>query len=323
MSKIKVLLMSAVLALSVLVPIATLAQQETTTGSGLSISPTRTDLVVNPGTSADLTISLKNVTGGNVTAKAFINDFESDGVTGEPKLIVDETQEVVGSIKKFTQGLSDIPLATGESKDIVLKINIPDDASPGAYYGVVRYQAVPEGSSTPGDGQVALTASVGSIVLIEVPGNITEKIRINSVKAFAGDKGGSFLTSTPDQVGIEIENLGNGFARPFGRVEVKGMFNKMVKAYEVNNTNPRGVVLPESTRVFKDNVEGIKWPGRYSVQANISHGRGGEILTVNQNFWYLPVWFLLIVLAVVGALVLAATVLYRRYISQSVTKRKR
>lgn len=323
MNKIKRLILTALALLFVATPLAVSAQQESTTGSGLSISPTRTDLVVGAGTTADLTISLKNVTGGNVTAKAFINDFESDGITGEPKLIVDESQEVVGSIKKFLQGLEDIPLATGESKDIKLTVNVPDDASPGAYYGVVRYQAVPEGSAAPGDGQVALTASVGSIVLIEVPGNITEKIRVNSVLAYSGQKSGTFMTSKPDAVGIEIENLGNGFARPFGRVEVKSMFGKSIKTYELNNTNPRGVVLPESTRIFKDAVEGISMPGRYSVQANISHGRGGEILSINQSFWYLPVWFLLVALGLVAVLVLAAVMLYRRYISQSVTKRKR
>ncbi len=177
----------------------------------------------------------------------------------------------------------------------------------------------------PGNGQVALTASVGSIVLIEVPGNITEKIKIKDVSAFAGDKKSSVLTAKPTDIGITIENQGNGFAKPFGRVEVKGMFgSKVVKTYELNNTNPRGVILPESTRLFKDTLDGaIKLPGRYTVTGNISHGRGGEILTISKNFWYLPTWFLITVLVLLAAIVLAAFVLYRRYISQSVTKRRR
>jgi hypothetical protein len=304
-------------------PAIVLAQQQAQTGSGLSISPTRTDLVVDAGTSADLTISIKNVTGGGVTAKAFVNDFQSDNVSGEPKLIVDPNQQVVGSIKKFLNGLNDVPLAKGESKDVKMSVNIPADTPPGAYYGVIRFQAVPVDQAAPGDGQVALTASVGSIVLIEVPGNITEKIRVNKVGAYAGNVSRSIMTAKPAEVGIEIENLGNGFAKPFGRVEVKNMFGKLVKAYELNNSNPRGVVLPESKRLFKDSVEGVNLPGRYTISSNISYGRGGDIISATKTFWYLPFWFVAILLVVLFALIFSAWLLYRRYISQSVTKRKK
>lgn len=52
-------------------------------------------------------------------------------------------------------------------------MKIPTEASPGAYFGSVLYRATPQGSSD--SGQVALVASVGSLVLVEISGNITER----------------------------------------------------------------------------------------------------------------------------------------------------
>jgi hypothetical protein len=290
--------------------------QDQPIGSGLSISPTRTDLVVNEGSSAELNISIKNVTGGNIIARAFINDFEPDGVTGEPRLITEEGVRSAASIRDFVIGLDDVPLGIDETKDIAMTVDIPAGASPGAYFGVIRYQAVPvdeEGNETTDPGQVALTASVGSIVLVEVPGDIRSQIEIKNLSAYVGDDRGTIFTKQPTHLGIEIENLGNGFARPLGKIRLENMFGSEIVNYEVNNTNPRGVVIPDSTRVFRDEVSGISTPGRYTISADISPTNGGEVYSVSSTFWYLPTWFLLVTLGVVIAIVGLAYYLYRKY----------
>jgi hypothetical protein len=299
------------------------AQEETTTGSGLSISPTRTDLVINQGASGDLNISVKNVTGGKIIAKVFVNDFESDGVSGEPQLITDSSVKSSSSIKDFISGIEDITMDVGETKNLTFKIEIPANASPGAYYGIIRYQAVPANpDDAEGAGQVALTASVGTIVLIDVPGEVRQNMVVEKLSAYLGDKSGILFTRKPDQIGLNINNKGNGFARPFGTVEVTDMFGSKVHSYELNNSNPRGVVLPETTRLFKDKLENVSKPGRYTITANVSHTNGGEVLTIQSTFWYLPVWFILTVLALVGALVVSGVYLYKKYVTKTTRRRK-
>jgi hypothetical protein len=323
MKKIKMLIASMFLTIG-LMPSAMVIAQNNEIGSGLSISPTRTDLVVNAGTAGDLSISVKNVTGGNIVAKAFVNDFESDNVTGEPRLITDSNVKSSSSIKDFIVGLEDLELGVDETKEAKMQIDIPANAAPGAYYGVIRYQAVPvdeQGNASDG-GQVALTASVGSIVLVEVPGNITQKIEIKTVAAYLNDKKGSFFTKQPSQVGVEIGNLGNGFARPFGKVVVKDMFGGEVHSYEMNNTNPRGVVLPESTRVFKDPLEGVSKPGRYSINVDISYGNGGEVYSVVSTFWYIPTWLILVSVGLLLAIVGFGYFLFRKYKTRSTKARR-
>jgi hypothetical protein len=322
LSRFRKALVGVVAAAIIAVPTAqTFAQQ--TNGSGLSISPTRTELSIKPGQAGTVSITIKNVTKGTVTAKALVNDFEADNTSGEPKLITDDTKRSSASIRDFLIGFDDVELSAGQEKEVVIPVQIPSDASPGAYYGVVRYQAIPKTPGEQGAGQVALTASVGSLVLIEVPGNITEKIQIENVKPYLNGKSGAIFTKKPKQVGVQIKNLGNSFAKPFGQVQVLNMTNKQVYAYELNNSTPRGNILPTSERTFLDDLKNIGMPGRYKISANISFGRGGEILNYETTFWYLPVWLLVAIAAILILLIVSALYMYRRYTSRSVSHRKK
>ena len=300
---------------------AVTAQQNT--GSGLSISPTRTELSIKPGQAGTVSITIKNVTKGSITAKALVNDFEADNDTGEPKLLTEDSKRSSASIRDFLVGIDDLELAPDQEKEVIIPIQIPSDAAPGAYYGVIRYQAVPKSATAQGAGQVALTASVGSLVLIEVPGNITEKIQVQSVQAFLGTKTGSIFTKKPTQIGVRIKNLGNSFAKPFGQIQISNMSGKQVYAYEINNSTPRGNILPNSERTFKDELKNISRPGRYRITANVSFGRGSEILNYTATFWYLPTWLIITIAILFILLVGAAMYLYKRYNSRSIAHRRK
>ncbi len=104
---------------------------------------------------------------------------------------------------------------------------------------------------------------------------------------------------------VVIKNTGNGFSKPFGRVSIN-RGNKEVQGYEFNNSDPKGNVLPASTREFEDSLKGMKMPGRYTVAAQIAHGSKGEVLIASTSFWYLPTWSLVALGVVTGLALLAA-----------------
>jgi len=308
-----------------------------TSGSGLRISPTRSELSLVPGDSNTIIQTVKNVTQNPVTVQPVLNDFESDGVTGEPKLIGDTTKVSAYSLREFLTLPADFDLAPSEEKEVVVSVNVPENSSPGAYFGSVLYRASPQGSG--GDGQVALVASVGSLILLEVPGDITEKIQINDISAFLNKGSGSLFTKKPDQIGVEIQNLGNSFSQPFGKVSVKDWRGQEIFLYEINDTEPRGNILPDSTRLFLNdlfNVEvktvngneettqtsPIKWPGKYTISGNISHGSTGEIYTVNSSFWYIPIWLIVVLAVLLAGIIGLSVFLYRKYVTKSTKRNK-
>lgn len=291
-----------------------IAQQGT--GNGLQITPTRTELQVNPGEQKTFSITVKNVTQADVIAQVSLNDFESDGVTGEPKIIVNSKERTTSSLEPFLKGLEDISLKAGESKVVTLTIDAPADAPAGAYYGAIRFTAAPStGEEGADDRQVTLTASVASLVLVEVAGDITEQIQLRSTKVERkvndGYKAGSFFMNPPTHLAIEVKNTGNGFSRPFGRVTInKG--KKEVYSYELNNKDPRGNILPRSVRTFRDEIKNVNQIGRYTANVSVSHGNGGEILTQSVSFWYMPGWIILLIVLLLVGVVIGGYFLYKK-----------
>ncbi len=274
------------------------------TGSGLSISPTRTELSIERGQADIIKMSVRNVTNGDIVAKVFINDFESDGETGEPRLLPESEMSRAPSIRPFLVGVTDLDLKNGERQNFDIPVQIPEDAAPGAYYGIIRYAAIPVNNRALESGEVSLTASVGTIVMIEVPGEIRQQVQAKDVLFYRKDVAGTIFSAKPEQIGIRIGNQGNGFIKPFGSVTLVNPLGKQVHEYELNDTDPRSNILPSSTRVFKNPVQGVSVPGRYVATASVSFGNGGDILTIRGVFWYLPWWFVLAVIIFIVLIVL-------------------
>jgi hypothetical protein len=291
------------------------AQDQGGSASGLQISPTRTELNIKRGSTQNVAITLKNVTGGEIIAKPEIDDFISDNDTGTPKIITDQSQKSPYTIKDFISTIPDIPMKSGESKKLNIPVNVPADQPPGAYFGVIRFIAQPasNGNDNNGGKQVTLTASLGHIVLVNVPGNVKEQLQLVSFEAEKGGKTGSIFSSAPDSLALGLKNTGNSFAKPFGTVTIKDFKGNKVYQYEVNNTDPRGNVLPDSTRIFHDAVKHIgSAPGRYSAVASVSYGTGGDVLVSEIHFWVIPNWLRLLALFVVILILIAIFFVYKR-----------
>ncbi len=308
------------LALTVALSTGLTAQAATTpagSASGLSISPLRQELTLKPGQADEISITLKNITGGPITAKVAVQDFESDNLTGNPKIITDPKANNPASIRNFLVGLGNIPLATGEQKTFTIPVQAPANAAPGAYYGLIEYQAIPVNNSNQGgNSQVGLSAAVSQLVFITVPGNITQRMEINGIHVYRdklGTKEGLFFTSPPKTDGIMLTNLGNGFAKPFGRISVQNSSGKEIYAYQLNGGITPELVLPHSSRLFINGISNIKRPGRYTIVANISYGSGSAILTGKKTFWYIPAWLPAAVIVVLALLAGAAVLARRRY----------
>jgi hypothetical protein len=281
-------------------------------GSGLSISPLHNLLTLDPGSSSQLKLNVKNITKNPVLAKAYVNDFKSDNKTGNPVIITDPNEHLTTSIKPYVR-TSDVQLAVGEKKEITIPVNIPKDATPGAYYGIIRFRAIPAGSAAPTEGEVSLSASVGSIVLIQVKGDLKERAQLSSLKVYSDDKSGTIFFKKPNKVGVEINNLGNSFVQPFGKIVINNTSGKEVYSYELNNTNPRATVLPATKRNFIDSIKNIDKPGRYTVSASIALGDGSDVLVSQKTFWYMTGWMLFVLLAILVLLAVATYFAYRHY----------
>lgn len=288
------------------------AQQNKTTttpapGNGFRISPVRAEYTIDKGDGKTIAITLENPSNASTVARGVVNDFvASDKEDGEPRLILDENAKAPrNSFKNLVQPIGDITLAPREKKEVPVTIRVPSDAHSGGYYGAIRFVTV---NNNIANNNVGLNASVGTIVLVTVPGNLTQKLTL--VQFGSADSKGkfkSFFTSGPVHVVARVKNVGDIHVKPFGKIIITGFSGKVIESYEINNKAPRDNVLPDSVRRFENTLNHKKWLGRYTISANIGYVEGsGDIISAKSTFWYLPPFALAVILIVVAALVVGA-----------------
>jgi len=228
-------------------------------GQGLEISPPVIELSADPGQTVTASIRLRNVTKGELIAKGKADDFgASSDESGQPKLLLDETGETRFSLKYWVQGVADLRLAPQELKTSVISIAVPANAEPGGHFGVVRFTAVPP--SLEGTG-VALSASVGALILLKVSGAITEKVTLAEFSTLQGGKKSSFFSHGPVDFLVRVRNEGSLHEKVQGTIEVKNWFGKKIGSVVVNAKG--GNVLPDSVRKFQQTFGEKRLFGHY------------------------------------------------------------
>lgn len=279
-------------------------------GNGFKISPVREELVIDKGNSKTVNLYVENITQAPINAKAVINDFTA-GIKedGQPQLIYDGVNPS-HSFKGLVTTIPDIQIASKQKVTVPVTITVPGDAQAGGYYGVVRFIPL----TNKGNDNLALSASVGTIFLIKVPGQLTESMTLTEFSAEKnGSKGRFFINGGNLAIITRLKNTGNIHEQPFGTIQVKDGKGSVVQEIEFNNTDPRANVLPNSTRKFTNSLKNQKWFGRYTITANLAYGDGGgNLITAKNTFWVLPSWIILVAIFAIFIIIALVVVIIHR-----------
>lgn len=279
----------------------TFAVTAPTTANTLKVSPVRTDVTIEPGQSKTVESTVTNLTQGEITVNVIENDFVAGDERGTPSLILNADQYApTHSLKRFMTPIPDITIPAGQSKTVEVVITVPKDAQAGGYFGAVRFAP---GSADSG-GQVNLSASVASLILLTVPGDTVERLDLTDFEVQQNGKVGTDFR-TPDNLSLSFrfENKGNVQEGPFGKITVKNG-DKVVYSDDFNSTDPRDVVLPDSARRWEVPLKNVGKFGHYTVSATLTYGKKNQTIEVSKSFWVIPMQ--VIVMAVVGGIVLIA-----------------
>ncbi len=280
-------------------------------GNGLKIAPVRTDLTIEKGSNRMVSIFVENITASPISLRGIANDFvSSDDESGEPRIILDEKESAPGnSFKALVGKIESLSLKPNERKEIKAIITVPQKAASGGYYGAIRFVAA-EGENNK---NVALTASAGTIFLIRVPGDITEKLSVESFGVSHNGRVASLFNSGPVNIETRFRNFGNVHVQPFGKIFVKNTSGKIIAEMELNNVQPRGSVLPGSIRKFTNDVKSEKMFGRYVVEGSFGYGSNGELIMAKKTFYVIPFKLIGSILLVVLFLIFGLPRLIRAY----------
>jgi hypothetical protein len=284
-------------------------------GQGLELSPPVIELQADPGQTVTGTLKLRNITKSDLIAKPRIDDFGAKGEDGQPQILLNETESTRYSLKYWVAPIPQMRLTPSTIQNVSFTISVPKNAEPGGHFGVIRFTAQPPELEGTG---VALSASIGALVLLRVSGPITEKSELAEFGVGTVDRNGTFTSANFFEYGPvnfleRIRNTGSVHVRPQGTVDIFDIFNRKVASIAVND-KPGGNVLPSSVRRYQQEWNKRFLIGPYRARMNLTYGSGGTALTSQSIvFWVLPWKLLLISLLALLVLLFGLRIVIKRY----------
>lgn len=278
---------------------------------GIQISAPIYNFGIDPGSSAQEIVKVRNVSSKSQTFYPEVFDFRAIGETGTPEFLINSKED------SYTYSLASwvsiskegITLKPNESAALNFTINVPSNAEPGGRYAGILFGTVPP---QPKGTEIAISNKVGSLILVRVSGAAKE---LTNLKEFSTPA--NFYENPPVDFLVRVENKGNVHVRPKGNITIKDTFGRKVASLDVNEKE--GAVLPESIRRFdKDNDE-LSWSpggftiGKYTATVLLNYGDPAKQLTQSVSFWVVP-WKILLVIGVgILILILLLILFVKRY----------
>lgn len=287
-----------------------LAQNTGSTGQAFMISPRIIELNADPGKTYPLNIKLKNLAANSLASKSQVNDFAAKGEDGDPEIFLDEREKTTYSLKGWVKKIPDFTFVSQETKTIPVIISVPAQAEPGGHYAAIRFSGVaPELAKD--ESAVALSASIGTLVLVRVSGDVKESAAVEEFFASQNAKKSSFFETGPITLTERIKNTGNVHVKPAGSVVVKDMFGKTTASLKVND--PPKNVLPDSIRRFEQELNKRWLFGRYTADLTLGYGTTGQALSGQLVFWVIPWKLIAAVLLLIATIILVLRSGLKRY----------
>ncbi|HAC56039.1 TPA: hypothetical protein DCF80_00915 [Candidatus Saccharibacteria bacterium] len=263
-----------------------------TTANTLKVTPVRSDIEIPAGQKKTVPVTVSNVTDSPILVRAITNDFVAGDERGTPAIILDPNAFApTHSLKRFMSPIADVTIPAGKSKVVEVVITVPANAQAGGYFGAVRFAP----TDPDGGGQVNLSASVASLILMTVPGPTVDKLTLTDFTVKQKDQSNWYFT-TPNDITLtfRLENKGNVQQGPFGKITVK-KGDEVIHDVNFNEDSPRDMVLPNSARRWDVPLEGISGFGQYTVTATLTYGAKNQTIQMTETFWIIPVWVMIAV----------------------------
>ncbi len=310
--------------------------------------PPRKDYTLKPGESVSDTLTVTNSDPQTpLQLKLTVIHFTAQDESGTPQLIRDQgVQKTAWSLRSFIKMPEQILLDAGATVRIPIFIEMPADIGAGSYYSAIEYAAVNDLAQD----KVNISASGVTLAFVKVPGKATQQLNFEQFGAFRPDKSGTggtfaglFFNTKPGVLAYRLKNEGNIAEQPIASIVVKNFSGDTL--YTIGNANVKNqLALRGQTRRFEtciapENVQqttenGVEVdtvvcgdtnfsPGRYTAELSVLYGENGNEtreITAKTSFWYLPWWFVGLVVAGLAIVVAAISYVVRRV--QSFRNRK-
>ncbi len=295
----------------------------------LTISPAKFILSADPGQTLETTMKVRNDSDNGAYFYPVIEKYTV--INGEEPVFYPENFGLPIWIKTVPEKLY---LAAKETKEVLIRINVPKDAEPGGHYAVIFWSTAPPKGQAGGSG-VGITTRVGALVLLDVSGNVVESAEVRNFKSSS-----NFFRNLPVGFSFDFINNGSVHLKPQGEILIKNFWGKTVailnanpaEAYALPNTD-RVIIAsswePEKNQeelkskfneegsngsfsIIKEEINGFAF-GYYTANLYVEHGKKPDSAKAKFGFWVIPLKLLFLVLIILSLIILVVTIAIKKY----------
>lgn len=265
--------------------------------SAMAVSPPLFELSANPGQTLNHEIRVDNLTDQPLNLTVDRRDFTAQGEEGQVDLKNPE-ENVTNSLASWVS--TDPSQATIEPKASQIfkfSIAVPANAEPGGHFASIVFKT--DAKPVDGGTGAAIAQEVGTLLLVKVAGDITEKAEIASFST-----GKSLWEGAPITFVSRIKNTGNVFFKPRGTITITNQFGSEVAKLQLEERN----VLPDSIRRLSNEWRPKLTMGYYTATLAVTYGTNNEVITSTTQFYIIPYRLIGIIIL---ALAILAFLIYR------------
>lgn len=250
------------------------------------VGPGRSEVTAKPGETVTVDISVTNRISPGREFFLTVEDIEGTQDGSSMRALPAGQKSPIGLVDFISFPKDSLVLDLGERARIPVTVRVPENTSPGGYFGAVMVSTVREaGSGEDFAPRSPLIARVASLIFLTVEGDVVrngETISIDTLNKF--DNLGWWYESGPIELGILYENTGTVHLNPYAEVSIKNIIGEEVGYVQLEPW----FVLPKALRIREFTWDREFLFGRYTVEARVNRGYDDQIDVVTTSFWVLP-----------------------------------
>lgn len=270
-------------------------------GFNIEFSPAKINLTLEAGKIHKEIFTIGNYSDVDRVFNLYVRDFVVRNEEGGPEFLEDTEQEGSQySLKNWvTLPFNEVRVAAGDTREVTVTINVPQDAEPGGHYAAL-FVETDAPSDAPSGSSVGAVGRIASLMLVGVPGDVLEDL---NVVEFSTDQKIFYADAPTVEVTTRLENKGSVHGIPTGALFIRGGLSGTNQTVIFNQA--QAAVLPGAparkiTETFVLEKNGPIPPmGKFTIELLGRYGTAEQELSATYTFWVIPITFLLASLAVV------------------------
>lgn len=221
--------------------------------SGIEIEPAVIDVdITESEPEKDISFSITNHNDYPITLELTPINFQQKDLTGITQFLGETSETFDYSLASYIHiPFEELQIEPGEKRDVEITIRNRQDLSPGGHYaGIIARQVV---DNVPEE-LTAVRPAVSTLLFLRKTGGERFNLSIQDVNWPES----TFEMTYPKKITITFQNEGNVHLTPYGRVEIRDMFNRLISKGIINSAS--SYVFPSSRRRLEIDMKQLRQP---------------------------------------------------------------